>query len=173
PLEQHFVGIKGTGGKVKARTNQAAYDRVVQFLKEDHQVMVFVHSRKETVKSAQSLFELCAGDAEESLLFQLQEGAAGLDEAKVEFSKSRNSEMKELFQRGVGMHHAGMLRKDRNLVEKWFDKGIIRVLFCTATLAWGVNLPAYAVIIKGTDVYDSSKGKMSDLSILDVVQIFG
>lgn len=37
----------------------------------------------------------------------------------------------------------------------------------------GVNLPAYAVVIKGTQVYDAQKGGFIDLSILDVLQIFG
>jgi len=46
-----------------------------------------------------------------------------------------------------------MLRKDRNIIEKLFLDGTIRVLVTTATLAWGVNLPAYAVIIKGTNIY--------------------
>lgn len=41
-----------------------------------------------------------------------------------------------------------MLRSDRNEVERAFLSGVIRVLVCTATLAWGVNLPAHAVIIK-------------------------
>lgn len=36
-----------------------------------------------------------------------------------------------------------------------------------------MNLPAYAVVIKGTQVYDSGKGAFVDLSILDVLQIFG
>jgi replicative superfamily II helicase len=40
-------------------------------------------------------------------------------------------------------------------------------------LKLGVNLPAYAVIIKGTEVYNSDKGSFVDLSILDVFQIFG
>lgn len=41
-----------------------------------------------------------------------------------------------------------MIRSDRNEVEWAFKAGAIRVLVCTATLAWGVNLPAHGVIIK-------------------------
>lgn len=62
--------------------------------------------------------------------------------------RSRNKQLRELFPDGFAMHHAGMLRQDRNLVERYFAEGHIKVLCCTATLAWGVNLPAHAVIIK-------------------------
>lgn len=56
--------------------------------------------------------------------------------------------MRELFPDGFSIHHAGMLRQDRSLVENLFSNGHIKVLVCTATLAWGVNLPAHAVVIK-------------------------
>jgi activating signal cointegrator complex subunit 3 len=71
------------------------------------------------------------------------------------------------------MHHAGMLRPDRKLTEDLFKEGAIKVLVCTATLAWGVNLPAHTVIIKGTEIYDAKAGTFIELSILDVMQIFG
>jgi len=64
-----------------------------------------------------------------------------------------------------------MSRKERNLMESAFTKGFISVLCSTATLAWGVNLPAHHVVIKGTDLY--ADGKTTDLGVLDIQQIFG
>uniref|UniRef100_A0A0R3WFC8 Helicase C-terminal domain-containing protein n=1 Tax=Taenia asiatica TaxID=60517 RepID=A0A0R3WFC8_TAEAS len=81
--------------------------------------------------------------------------------------------LRELAPRGIGCHHAGMLRPDRSLVERLFGEGTLRVLVCTATLAWGVNLPAHAVVIKGTRIYDPDRSDYFDLDILDVLQIFG
>ena len=86
-------------------------------------------------------------------------------------AKSRNRELSNHFKNGMGIHHAGMLRGDRKLSESMFAEGAIKVLCCTATLAWGVNLPAHSVVIKGTEVYNAEKGGMMDLSILDVQQV--
>ena len=81
--------------------------------------------------------------------------------------------MLEVFASGIGIHHAGMLRSDRTMMERFFAQGYIKVLCCTATLAWGVNLPAHTVIIKGTQLYIPQKGGFTDLGMLDVQQIFG
>lgn len=61
---------------------------------------------------------------------------------------AKSQELKMLFPYGIGIHHAGLIRPDRNIIERMFRDGHIRVLVCTATLAWGVNLPAHAVIIR-------------------------
>lgn len=63
-----------------------------------------------------------------------------------------NLELKDLLPYGFAIHHAGMTRVDRTLVEDLFADRHIQVLVSTATLAWGVNLPAHTVIIKGTQV---------------------
>lgn len=62
----------------------------------------------------------------------------------------RNEELKKLLPTGFAIHHAGLCRSDRTAVEELFGKGLIQVLVSTMTLAWGVNLPAHTVIIKGT-----------------------
>ena len=93
--------------------------------------------------------EFTAGDSD---LFSPDESHPRMDLVRKEMNKSRNGQLKELFDSGFGIHHAGMLRSDRNLVERYFSDGHIKVLCCTATLAWGVNLPAHTVIIKGTQV---------------------
>lgn len=176
PLEQHFIGIKGKPGSAQARTNldKATFLKVEQLLHEDRQVMIFVPARKETVKSALSIREMCRSKGIEDLLLMGRKDREGQVSAfKRELTGSRNKEMRELFESGLGIHHAGMLRSDRTLSERMFEAGVTKVLCCTSTLAWGVNLPAYAVLIKGTEVYDSSLGRFTNLSILDVLQIFG
>ena len=66
-----------------------------------------------------------------------------------------------------------MQRSDRALVEELFADGHVQVLCSTATLAWGVNLPAHTVIIKGTQIYSAEKGRWVELSPLDVMQMLG
>uniref|UniRef100_A0A7N8XRZ3 Activating signal cointegrator 1 complex subunit 3 n=1 Tax=Mastacembelus armatus TaxID=205130 RepID=A0A7N8XRZ3_9TELE len=87
--------------------------------------------------------------------------------------KNQNLELKDLLPYGFAIHHAGMTRVDRTLVEDLFADRHIQVLVSTATLAWGVNLPAHTVIIKGTQVYSPEKGRWTELGALDILQMLG
>lgn len=78
---------------------------------------------------------------------------------RTEAEQAVNLELKDLLPYGFAIHHAGMTRVDRTLVEDLFADRHIQVLVSTATLAWGVNLPAHTVIIKGTQVSVSFYGR--------------
>ncbi|KAL5010843.1 hypothetical protein ScPMuIL_013148 [Solemya velum] len=172
PLGQTFIGVKATNRvQQMLETNNVCYEKVLTQVKKGYQVMVFVHARNDTVRTSNVLCEMAKNNGD-SMMF-LPEQSQRYGDALKHIARSRNKPLKELFSDGFGIHHAGMLRQDRNLVEKYFSDGFIKVLCCTATLAWGVNLPAHAVIIKGTQLYDAKRGAFVDLGILDVMQIFG
>ena len=173
PLEQHFIGVKGKPGTKSSRDNidQTTFEKVKEMLERGHQVLVFVHSRKDTVNTAKTFVQMA--QAQQCLdLFDCQ-AVDGFATAIKDLKNTKGRELRELVPKGLGTHHAGMPRSDRNRVEQLFKHGHITVLCCTATLAWGVNLPAAAVIIKGTQLYSAQEGRFIDLGILDVLQIFG
>ncbi|XP_048008746.1 activating signal cointegrator 1 complex subunit 3 [Megalobrama amblycephala] len=172
PLGQSFVGIKTTN-KVQQLHDmeEVCYEKVLEQIRAGHQVMVFVHARNSTVRTGMSLIEMAKNRGELSF-FQVDQGP-DYGQCEKQVQRSRNKQMREMFPDGFGIHHAGMLRQDRTLMENMFSRGYLKVLVCTATLAWGVNLPAHAVIIKGTNIYDAKRGALVDLGILDVMQIFG
>ncbi|KAJ1513380.1 hypothetical protein HMI54_003032 [Coelomomyces lativittatus] len=182
PLTQHFFGIKGKPGPQRKLTfHRVCYEKCKELVKSGHQVMVFVHARSETYASAMAFQKMASNENQLNVFLREESGVEGRrgrgkGVSHLHFqgrSKACNPQVLEVLQYGFGIHHAGLARSDRLRMESLFRQGAISVMFCTATLAWGVNLPAYAVVIQETDVYDTMKGKMVDLSILDVVQIFG
>uniref|UniRef100_A0A8B9PL63 Activating signal cointegrator 1 complex subunit 3 n=1 Tax=Apteryx owenii TaxID=8824 RepID=A0A8B9PL63_APTOW len=172
PLGQTFIGIKTTN-KVQQlnHMDEVCYENVLKQIMAGHQVMVFVHARNATVRTAMGLREKAKNNGH--ICHFLPSQGSDYGQAEKQVQRSRNKQLRELFPDGFSIHHAGMLRQDRNLVENLFSNGHIKVLVCTATLAWGVNLPAHAVVIKGTQIYAAKRGSFVDLGILDVMQIFG
>jgi superfamily II RNA helicase len=47
---------------------------------------------------------------------------------------------------GLGYHHAGMLPIHKEVVERLFTSGLLRMLFTTETFALGINMPARTVV---------------------------
>ena len=56
-------------------------------------------------------------------------------------------EMVEALTRGVASHHAGLLPAWKTLTEGLFQRGLIKIVFATETLAAGINMPARTVVL--------------------------
>lgn len=170
-LEQQYIGV--TEKKPVKRfqaMNEIVYEKTMEHAGKN-QVLIFVHSRKETGKTARAIRDMCL---EKDTLGQfLREGSASMEVLRAEAEQVKNQELKDLLPYGFAIHHAGMTRVDRTLVEDLFADRHIQVLVSTATLAWGVNLPAHTVIIKGTQIYNPEKGRWVELGALDVLQMLG
>ena len=120
-------------------------------------MLIFVHSRKECAKTARAIRDMALQN--DTLVNFLREDSASREILATEAETTKSRDLGELLTYGFAIHHAGMTRADRTLVEDLFADGHIQVLVSTATLAWGVNLPAHTVIIKGTQVRSSTRGR--------------
>ncbi|KAL1312365.1 DExH-box ATP-dependent RNA helicase DExH12-like [Arachis hypogaea] len=171
PLSQQYVGI--TVKKPLQRfqlMNDICYEKVMAVAGK-HQVLIFVHSRIETAKTAKAIRDTAL--AKDTLGRFLKEDSASREILHTHTDLVKSNDLKDLLPYGFAIHHAGLTRTDRQLVEDLFADGHVQVLVSTATLAWGVNLPAHTVIIKGTQIYNPDKGAWTELSPLDVMQMLG
>ncbi|KAL3845926.1 hypothetical protein ACJIZ3_003329 [Penstemon smallii] len=171
PLAQQYIGI--TVKKPLQRfqlMNDVCYEKVIGNAG-NHQVLIFVHSRKETSKTARAIRD--SAIANDTIIKFLKEDSASREILQSHTELVKSNDLKDLLPYGFAIHHAGMVRADRQIVEELFSDGHVQVLVSTATLAWGVNLPAHTVIIKGTQIYNPEKGAWTELSPLDVMQMLG
>uniref|UniRef100_A0A0D9ZCZ7 RNA helicase n=1 Tax=Oryza glumipatula TaxID=40148 RepID=A0A0D9ZCZ7_9ORYZ len=171
PLAQQYIGI--TVKKPFQRfqlMNQICYEKVMAAAGK-HQVLIFVHSRKETAKTARAIKDIALANNKLTCFPKVE--SASLEILADHANHVKSNDLKDLLPYGFGIHHAGLTRVDRELIEGLFADKHLQVLVSTATLAWGVNLPAHTVIIKGTQVYNPEKGAWTELSPLDVMQMLG
>jgi pre-mRNA-splicing helicase BRR2 len=172
PLQQQFIGL--TEKKPIKRLqimNKVCYEKALESVTKGDQVLVFVHSRKETYKTAKFIRD--AALENDTIQRILKSDAASREILTRESEQVRDAGLREMLPYGLAMHHAGMSKADRTTAEDLFAEGLVQVLVSTATLAWGVNLPAHTVIIKGTQIYSPEKGTWVELSPQDVLQMLG
>eukprot|EP00375_Theileria_parva_P000202 XP_762871.1 ATP-dependent RNA helicase [Theileria parva strain Muguga] len=170
PLEQHYIGIKEKKAlKQYNITNELTYEHVIKNIGEK-QVLVFVHSRKETYRTSKMILDKIVSEDKLELFIK---DVASREILTSESEHIKNSNLKELLPFGIGIHHAGLVRSDRKLVEDLFSDKHLQLLVSTATLSWGVNLPAGVVIIKGTQIYVPEQGSWDELCPLSVQQMMG
>ncbi|GAW79840.1 pre-mRNA-splicing helicase BRR2 [Plasmodium gonderi] len=170
-LEQHYIGLKEKKGiKKYALMNEVTYEKVLEEAGKN-QILIFVHSRKETYRTAKILIDkfMKSDNLSRFLMGKKISSEILLSEKEAIV----NDELKEILSFGFGIHHAGMKRTDRKLVEDLFSDRHLQVLVSTSTLAWGINLPAHTVIIKGTSVYNINIGDFDELSPMDILQMVG
>ncbi len=77
----------------------------------------------------------------------------------------------QLALRGLGYHHAGMLPLHKELVERLFTSGMLKLLFTTETFAMGINMPARCVIFDSLRKFDGVS--FDYLSTRDYMQMAG
>ena len=80
-------------------------------------------------------------------------------------------EIFHLAERGVAYHHAGMLPIHKEVVERMFTAGLIKLLFTTETFALGINMPARSVVFNALRKFDGIS--FDWLRVRDYMQMAG
>jgi superfamily II RNA helicase len=65
-------------------------------------------------------------------------------------------QMVSLLEKGIAIHHAGVMPVLREMVELLFSKGYIKLLFATETFAVGINMPTKTVLFTDVNKFDGN-----------------
>lgn len=66
------------------------------------------------------------------------------------------SQFRFALEEGFAPHHAGMVALFRQIVERLFEEGLIKMVFATETLALGINMPARCVVVEKIEKFDGT-----------------
>lgn len=142
-------------------TRQHVINQVSKYLVE-HEMMpalCYVFSRKQ--------LEICAKEVTTNLLefdskipyiveHESQQIIRKLPNHEEYFQLKEYTNLMSLLKKGIAIHHAGMLPILREIVELFFTKGYVKLLFCTETIAIGLNLPVKTVVFTDVNKFDGN-----------------
>jgi superfamily II RNA helicase len=169
PLQHNFyspkfgmMNIKGI--KRKYRNNPAerkkflrhkpSSKRIVQYVLEQGNIPIlyFCFNRRACEFNAEQHAQLDLLNNEEK-----SQARKMIDELVQQYnlqSYDRIEYLKSLWESGCAFHHAGILPAAKEIVERLFTAGLVKLLFCTETFALGVNMPASSVIFDELEKFD-------------------
>ncbi|MCK4780191.1 MAG: hypothetical protein KAT57_08385, partial [Candidatus Lokiarchaeota archaeon] len=85
-------------------------------------------------------------------------------EKRLSSIKGGHRDLRKVIKSGVAFHHAGLLPKERRIIEDNFRKHVIKVISCTTTLSAGINTFARVVILKDFKKYITSGNNIKNFS---------
>ncbi|PIN81183.1 hypothetical protein COV13_02100 [Candidatus Woesearchaeota archaeon CG10_big_fil_rev_8_21_14_0_10_32_9] len=138
-------------------------------LKLNKQELVFVNTKR----SAEACAEKIASkiDLSDEELFKLEEISSKVEKV-ISPPTKQCKRLARILKKGVAFHHSGLHSKQRELVEDGFRSGLIKIICSTPTLAAGLDLPAFRVIIRDLKRFGGGWG-MSYIPVLEYEQMSG
>ncbi|MBU0898470.1 MAG: DEAD/DEAH box helicase [Nanoarchaeota archaeon] len=140
-------------------------------LSKNKQSLVFVSTRR----SAESVAERLGRGLSKKLSTEEKEKLKELSKKILKSVDNPTKQCKRIadcIENGTAFHHAGLISKQRTLIENSFREGLLKVITATPTLSFGLNLPAHRVIIRDLKRFSSFSG-MTYLPALEIMQMAG
>ncbi|MEM5834024.1 MAG: DEAD/DEAH box helicase [Candidatus Aenigmatarchaeota archaeon] len=151
--------------KIKLKEN-GIEGLIKTLLDKDKQILIFCSTRKEAENLAKKLSEITKKYVREDLTHFSKEILSALEVPTEQCRK-----LSELLKNGIAFHHAGLVYKQRKIIEDLFRNKKIRVLVSTTTLSMGLNLPSFCVLIANYQRFEF--GKKEFISNIEYKQMVG
>lgn len=152
--------------KIAQRYASDILNLALDTIERNKQALIFVNTRASAEKTAEDI-------SKKIKTVNLEELSQKLGKALPSPTK-QCKRLEAMSKRGVVFHHAGLLPKQRELIEDKFREGEIKIICCTPTLAAGLDMPAFRAIIKDLKRFGGTgTWGMSDIPVLEYLQMAG
>jgi helicase len=151
--------------EISIETGNAALDLTLDTLEIGKQVLIFVNTKRSAEKTAEDISKKIS--TENKSLLDL----SGKILTAISSPTKQCRRLADCVKKGVAFHHAGLVAKQREIVEENFRVGLIKVICSTPSLAMGVDLPAYRAVIK--DLRRFGPRGMTNIPVLEYLQMAG
>ncbi|MCH2453228.1 MAG: ATP-dependent DNA helicase [Halobacteriales archaeon] len=167
----HDTSIHFDDGTIRdiPKKSNPVEDIIHDVLQEDGSALVFVSSRRNAESAAKKIASVTDGFTNETKPNLIELANQVRDEGETQLANT----LANSIEMGSAFHHAGLVNNHRRLVEKSFRERTIKVVCATPTLAAGVNTPSRRVIVRDWRRYNSFRGGMEPLSVIEMHQMFG
>ncbi|MEM7822673.1 MAG: DEAD/DEAH box helicase [Candidatus Aenigmatarchaeota archaeon] len=139
---------------------------VLDTLAAKKQILIFLSTRKSAEAAAESI-----GKAIKLSSPELEKLAKNI-EGVLERPTKQCHRLAACIRNGTAFHHAGLVAEQRRLIEDAFRDGLIKVIAATPTLAAGINMPAFRVVIRDLRRFSHYHG-LSWIPVLEIEQMMG
>jgi len=151
--------------KISSETGNAALDLALDTIKIGKQALVFANTKRSAEKTAEDIAKKVKTDDEK--LIELSEKVL----KAISSPTKQCQRLSNCVKKGIAFHHAGLVAKQRELIEDNFRSGMIKIICATPTLAYGLDLPAFRTILKDLRRY-GPRG-MVYIPVLEYLQMAG
>ncbi|KXJ86732.1 rRNA-processing arch domain-domain-containing protein [Microdochium bolleyi] len=157
------INAKQTGKGKNKKTSKGGNDdskadiqKIIKMIvnKNFNPVIVFNFSKRECENLAMQISKFAFNDDGEKAMVRKVFSSAieSLSEEDRELPQITN--ILPLLEKGIGVHHSGLLPILKETIEILFQEGLIKVLFATETFSIGLNMPARTVVFTKVTKFD-------------------